>query len=43
MSNVFQLSNLKNIEDRSSVDLDGNVTIAIAQRLPTTPPKVPNV
>ena len=33
MSNVFQLSNFKNIEDHSPVDLDGNVTIAIAHIL----------
>jgi hypothetical protein len=33
MSNVFQLSNLKKIKDHSSVDSNGNVTIAIAQIL----------
>ena len=33
MSNVFQLSNLKKIEDHSSVDSNGNVTIAIAHIL----------
>jgi hypothetical protein len=33
MSNVFQLSNLKKIEDHSSVDSNGNVTIAIGQIL----------
>ena len=33
MSNVFQLSNLKKIEDHSTVDSNSNVTIAIAQIL----------
>ena len=33
MSNVFQLPNLRKIEDHSSVDSNGNVTIAIGQIL----------
>jgi hypothetical protein len=32
-SNVFQLSNIKKIEDQPSVDSNGNVTIAIAHIL----------